>query len=242
MKILKYSLLFMLACVSLLIGIWFWLPPAANPMTFDGIQLFANIRWLCNQKLTERERDIMSFGGAQYISFPFPDSWPPTDTTGVWYTFAPNEYRYCTPYTQNACTKERSASCDSTEIDADNLDKLFAGGTVRKRKKYDPPIYASEARPFFLFRIRPSIIDSYAITIDTVRCPYSDWLLESSKSISHPGQQDLFRAIKEHRLPSREEKARIREFYLANVIDYRARNYKHLQPGQREFLDWLITE
>ncbi|MBK9579687.1 MAG: hypothetical protein IPK50_15380 [Fibrobacterota bacterium] len=77
--------------------------------------------------------------------------------------------------------------------------------------------------------------------ISVMRCPQSEWLIETDSVVFNAATAALVRSIKQQTLPSPEEKDTIRNYYLVDLIDYRSKNFKHLLPGQREFLDWLTS-
>jgi len=109
--------------------------------------------------------------------------------------------------------------------------------------QYHPlPKDDSNDQIYFLARLFPVSSNVIDIKIDTLRNYYSDWILETDSLRNHPGLRDLLRAIQEHRIPTHDEKRNIKDLYLANLIEYKYQNFQHLQPGQREFLDWLIAE
>ncbi len=175
------------------------------------------------------------------ISFPFPTSWPPTSTTGIWIAFAGTHEAGLTEAFKIACKSNSSPHCDSSEASPE-MDFLFYPDGKRPMVYDDPAPKPLNVFPTILFQIIPNLVSEYHVRIDTVRLPISDWMIESDTLINHPGQRDLFNAIKERRLPTTAEKARIKEYYAVDLFREDFKNFKTLQPGQKEFIEWLISD
>ncbi|MBK9579685.1 MAG: hypothetical protein IPK50_15390 [Fibrobacterota bacterium] len=78
--------------------------------------------------------------------------------------------------------------------------------------------------------------------IDRIGCPASDWLIESDSVYFPSGALALIKSISEKRQPSLLEKNQIREYYLADAINYQRKDFKRLLPGQKELLEWLTAD
>jgi len=179
------------------------------------------------------------------ISYPFPTEWPPTCNTGVWVAYSPLEFKTIKrPVFIHSIANRKPSDDTAKYVNGEGIDEYgeIFGGMFNMHWYHPLPAEPLERFPFFHVRFSPAGISGYTMEVDTLSGDFSDWLLETEDLRNHPGQTDLFRAIKECRLPTPEEKIRIRDFYLANLIEYKYQDFKILRPGQREFLDWLITE
>lgn len=176
------------------------------------------------------------------ISYPFPTSWPPTKETGIWIAFASTHEAGLTKAYKISCNKIRAPHCDSSEASPDDYTFLYYPNGKRPMIYDPPPPTPLNIFPSIIFQILPNPISGYHVRIDTMRLPISDWLIESDTLIDHPGQRDLFNAIRERRLPSDAEKVRIKEYYAVDLFKEEFKNYKTLGPGQKEFIEWMISE
>jgi len=94
----------------------------------------------------------------------------------------------------------------------------------------------------FHIQINSETPDPASWKIDRISCPISDWLIESDSVDYSAGALAMIKAVSEKREPSLLEKEQIREYYLNEAINYQKTNFKHLLPGQRDLINWLIIE